>query len=79
MISGDFCPYIFVSPDISIFLFFLFNSFFDSVWTSEKFDMENDGVIAGVTAGKVIVDCATLSPERMVLESQKIVERYRYD
>ena len=41
--------------------------------------MENDGVIAGVSAGKVIVDCATLSPERMVLESQKIVERYHYD
>jgi len=29
------------------------------------FDKEGDGVIAGVSEGKVIVDCATLSPERM--------------
>lgn len=29
------------------------------------FDKEGDGVIAGVTEGKIIVDCATLSPERM--------------
>jgi hypothetical protein len=41
--------------------------------------MENDGVIAGVSAGKVIIDCATLSPERMQLESDKIIEKYALD
>lgn len=29
------------------------------------FDKEGDGLIAGVTEGKIVVDCATLSPERM--------------
>ena len=38
--------------------------------------MENDGVIAGVSEGKVIIDCATLSPERMQLESDKIIQKY---
>jgi len=39
------------------------------------FDMEGEGVIAGVSEGKVIVDCATLSPERMILESEAIRAR----
>lgn len=30
------------------------------------FDKEGDGLIAGVSEGKIIVDCATLSPERML-------------
>ena len=38
--------------------------------------MENDGVIAGVSEGKVIIDCATLSPERMQFESDKIIQKY---
>ena len=29
------------------------------------FDKEGDGLIAGVSKGKIVVDCATLSPERM--------------
>lgn len=33
-------------------------------------------MIAGVSAGKVIIDCATLSPERMQLESDKIIAKY---
>jgi len=32
----------------------------------------DDGVIAGVTDGKVIVDCATLTPERIIDESNRI-------
>jgi glyoxylate/succinic semialdehyde reductase len=36
------------------------------------FDRPGDGVIDGVTAGKVIIDCATLSPERMVDECARI-------
>jgi hypothetical protein len=36
------------------------------------------GVISSVTEGKIIVDCATLSPERMMLSSQKITARYLY-
>lgn len=39
------------------------------------FDMEGEGVIAGVSAGKVIVDCATLSPERMILEAERIAAK----
>jgi len=35
------------------------------------FDGE-DGVVAGVSAGKVIVDCATLTPERMIDEGERI-------
>lgn len=30
------------------------------------FDAEEVGILAGVSAGKVIIDCATLSPERMI-------------
>ena len=29
------------------------------------FDKDGDGLIAGVSEGKVVIDCATLSPERM--------------
>lgn len=36
------------------------------------FDEEATGVIAGVSAGKIIVDCATLSRERMVDEDARI-------
>lgn len=39
------------------------------------FDAPETGVIAGVSAGKVIVDCATLSPERMMEEEQAITSR----
>lgn len=39
------------------------------------FDDPIDGIIAGVSAGKVIVDCATLSPERMMDECAKINEK----
>jgi 3-hydroxyisobutyrate dehydrogenase-like beta-hydroxyacid dehydrogenase len=39
------------------------------------FDLEGEGVIAGVSAGKVIVDCATLSPERMILEAERIAAK----
>ena len=39
------------------------------------FDLPGDGVIDGVTAGKVIVDCATLSPERMISEAQRIAAK----
>jgi 3-hydroxyisobutyrate dehydrogenase-like beta-hydroxyacid dehydrogenase len=39
------------------------------------FDLEGDGVIAGVSEGKVIVDCATLSRERMIDESARIAAR----
>lgn len=38
------------------------------------FDCKN-GVIDGVTPGKIIVDCATLSPERMIEENEKIVAK----
>lgn len=34
-----------------------------------------DGVLAGVSAGKSIVDCATLSPERMLVEEAAVKER----
>jgi 3-hydroxyisobutyrate dehydrogenase-like beta-hydroxyacid dehydrogenase len=37
--------------------------------------MEKDGVIAGVSAGKVIIDCATLSPERMQFEADEIIKK----
>jgi hypothetical protein len=53
--------------DSLYFLFALFNF-------TMQFDSE-DGVIAAVTPGKVIIDCATLSPERMQFESLQIQER----
>jgi glyoxylate/succinic semialdehyde reductase len=34
-----------------------------------------NGVYAGVTEGKVIVDCATLTPERMIQEASAIAQR----
>lgn len=40
--------------------------------SQEVFDAPETGVIAGVSAGKVIVDCATLSPERMAREAEQI-------
>jgi 3-hydroxyisobutyrate dehydrogenase-like beta-hydroxyacid dehydrogenase len=40
------------------------------------FDAEEGGIISSISEGKIIVDCATLSPERMIFESQKITERY---
>ena len=39
------------------------------------YDDPAEGVIAGVSAGKMIVDRATLSPERMIEESNKITEK----
>eukprot|EP00428_Durinskia_dybowskii_P074938 CAMPEP_0170403746 /NCGR_PEP_ID=MMETSP0117_2-20130122/26264_1 /TAXON_ID=400756 /ORGANISM="Durinskia baltica, Strain CSIRO CS-38" /LENGTH=294 /DNA_ID=CAMNT_0010660719 /DNA_START=57 /DNA_END=941 /DNA_ORIENTATION=+ len=36
------------------------------------YDEPVNGVIAGVTAGKLVVDCATLSPERMIDQAQRI-------
>eukprot|EP00600_Ochromonadales_sp_CCMP1393_P005745 CAMPEP_0174953870 /NCGR_PEP_ID=MMETSP0004_2-20121128/103_1 /TAXON_ID=420556 /ORGANISM="Ochromonas sp., Strain CCMP1393" /LENGTH=297 /DNA_ID=CAMNT_0016201609 /DNA_START=27 /DNA_END=920 /DNA_ORIENTATION=+ len=36
------------------------------------FDAPDVGVISGVSAGKIIVDCATLSPERMIEENAAI-------
>ena len=35
----------------------------------------DDGVIAGVSNGKLIVDCATLTPERMLDEAKRVKER----
>lgn len=32
----------------------------------------DDGVIAGVTSGKIVVDCATLTPERIIDEANRI-------
>jgi glyoxylate/succinic semialdehyde reductase len=39
------------------------------------FDRPGDGVIDGVTSGKVIIDCATLSPERMIDENKRIMAK----
>ena len=36
------------------------------------FDDAKDGVIVGVSKGKLIVDCATLTPERMLDEAKRI-------
>lgn len=36
------------------------------------FDDTKDGVIVGVSEGKLIVDCATLTPERMLDEAKRI-------
>ena len=33
------------------------------------------GVLAGVSTGKLIVDCATLTPERMLKEAKMVKER----
>mmetsp|Transcript_15929 Transcript_15929/g.23998 ORF Transcript_15929/g.23998 Transcript_15929/m.23998 type:complete len:297 (+) Transcript_15929:72-962(+) len=34
-----------------------------------------DGVLAGVKQGKTIIDCATLTPERMIEEEQQVISR----
>ncbi len=39
------------------------------------FDLEGDGVIAGVTEGRIIIDCATLSPERMQHISKQVAAK----
>mmetsp|Transcript_10004 Transcript_10004/g.17372 ORF Transcript_10004/g.17372 Transcript_10004/m.17372 type:complete len:294 (-) Transcript_10004:19-900(-) len=39
------------------------------------FDEPETGVIAGVSADKLIVDCATLSPERMIQQAEQIAAR----
>lgn len=39
------------------------------------YDQPEHGIIAGVSEGKVIVDCATLSPERMIAESDAITAK----
>ena len=59
---------------VSYFRYFL-HKFLSSILRWVQFDMENDGVIAGVSEGKVIIDCATLSPERMMFESDKIITK----
>jgi len=41
----------------------------------DVFDAPDTGVIAGVSEGKIIVDCATLSPERMVEENRCITAK----
>ena len=37
----------------------------------------DDGVIAGVSNGKLIVDCATLTPERMLDEAKRVKENMK--
>lgn len=39
------------------------------------FDMENDGVLAGITPGKAIVDCATLAEADMQRMNDLIVQK----
>ena len=39
------------------------------------FDDEINGVINAITPGKIVVDCATLSPERMIHESKLITAK----
>lgn len=41
----------------------------------EQFDAVDNGVIAGVSEGKIIVDCATLSPERMIAIAAQVTSR----
>lgn len=38
----------------------------------EVFDSEPHGLLSGVSAGKILVDCATLSPERMQVISDRV-------
>jgi len=39
------------------------------------FDDETNGIIAGVKSGKLIIDCATLSPERMRDEEKRVINK----
>jgi 3-hydroxyisobutyrate dehydrogenase-like beta-hydroxyacid dehydrogenase len=41
----------------------------------EQFDAVDNGVIAGISEGKIIVDCATLSPERMIAIAAQVNSR----
>jgi 3-hydroxyisobutyrate dehydrogenase-like beta-hydroxyacid dehydrogenase len=56
--------YICCSCILYVIIYFLFIS--KEVFESQK------GVYAGIKEGKIIVDCATLSPERMIEEWQII-------
>jgi 3-hydroxyisobutyrate dehydrogenase-like beta-hydroxyacid dehydrogenase len=40
-----------------------------------QFDAPETGAIAGVSAGKIVVDCATLSPERMIDLAGRVAAR----
>jgi len=39
------------------------------------FDAPDVGVLAGVSPGKIIVDCATLSPERMITQAEQVAAK----
>lgn len=40
-----------------------------------QFDAPETGAIAGVSAGKIVVDCATLSPDRMIDLAGRVAAR----
>lgn len=48
----------------------VFNSFYRI-----QFDAPETGAIAGVSTGKILVDCATLSPERMIDVEGRVAAR----
>jgi 3-hydroxyisobutyrate dehydrogenase-like beta-hydroxyacid dehydrogenase len=51
-------------------------SMLSTIEASESvFDKPDDGAIAGVSEGKTIVDCATLSPERMIFISEAVTAK----
>jgi 3-hydroxyisobutyrate dehydrogenase-like beta-hydroxyacid dehydrogenase len=54
------------------------NSFVAYQWCLLRMNSQFDsptGVISGVTSGKTIIDCATLTPERMIEEARRIREK----